>query len=174
MMCTKTNLSKAWYGTTNKCITIQNISRITNFFCRIACFLTSFFYLRFSPYRKTPLYHKVYFREYVQVGKGRDVGMLQIYKFEAKLSQGAAEQTLSRDVNRLGDRLDFFRLMSFYFGGLGYYMGNFITVLTVTFAVYFTLALAIFDEEAIGDRKVIPEGNLQVTHQGLRDTREGC
>lgn len=54
------------------------------------------------------------------MGKGRDVGMQQIYKFEAKLSQGAAEQTLSRDVNRLGDRLDFFRLMSFYFGGLGY------------------------------------------------------
>lgn len=54
------------------------------------------------------------------MGKGRDVGMQQIYKFEAKLSQGAAEQTLSRDVNRLGDRLDFFRLLSFYFGGLGY------------------------------------------------------
>lgn len=107
------------------------------------------------------------------MGKGRDVGMLQIYKFEAKLSQGAAEQTLSRDVNRLGDRLDFFRLMSFYFGGLGYYMGNFITVLTVTFAVYFILALALFDEEAIGDRKVIPEGNLQVGRQRLRGMREG-
>lgn len=96
------------------------------------------------------------------MGKGRDVGMQQIYKFEAKLSQGAAEQTLSRDVNRLGDRLDFFRLMSFYFGGLGYYVGNFITVLTVTFVVYFVLALAVFDEESIGNRKLIPEGNLQV------------
>ena len=31
-------------------------------------------------------------REYAQVGKGRDVGMQQIYKFEAKLSQGNAEQ----------------------------------------------------------------------------------
>lgn len=63
--------------------------------------------------------HQVQFCEYIQVGKGRDVGMQQIYKFEAKLAQGAAEQTLSRDVNRLADRLDFFRVMSFYFGGLG-------------------------------------------------------
>ena len=35
---------------------------------------------------------QVAFKEYCQVGKGRDVGMQQIYKFEAKLSQGAAEQ----------------------------------------------------------------------------------
>jgi callose synthase len=41
---------------------------------------------------------QVGFKEYVQVGKGRDVGMTQIYKFEAKLSQGAGEQSLSRDV----------------------------------------------------------------------------
>lgn len=41
-------------------------------------------------------------------------------------------------------------------------MGNFITVLTVTFVVYFMLALAVFDSESIGDRKLIPEGNLQV------------
>lgn len=43
-------------------------------------------------------------------------------------------------------------------------MGNFITVLTVTYVVYFMLALAVFDAEAIGDRKLIPEGNLQVRH----------
>ncbi|CAB1098159.1 GT48 [Ectocarpus sp. CCAP 1310/34] len=116
----------------------------------------------FAGYNGTIRGGQIFFKEYVQVGKGRDVGMQQIYKFEAKLSQGAAEQTLSRDVNRLGDRLDFFRLLSFYFGGLGYYVGNFITVLTVTFVVYFVLALAVFDEESIGDRKLIPEGNLQV------------
>jgi callose synthase len=26
--------------------------------------------------------------EYIQVGKGRDVGLQQLYKFEAKLAQG--------------------------------------------------------------------------------------
>lgn len=49
-------------------------------------------------------------------------------------------------------------------------MGNFITVLTVTFVVYFILALAVFDVESIGDRKLIPEGNLQV--RALRDAVE--
>ena len=55
--------------------------------------------------------------EYMQVGKGRDVGMQQIYKFEAKLASGNGEQCLSRDVFRIGQRLDFTRLFSFYFSG---------------------------------------------------------
>ena len=62
--------------------------------------------------------------EYVQVGKGRDVGMQQIYKFEAKLASGNAEQCLSRDVYRIGQRLDFTRLLSFYYSGPGFYFNN--------------------------------------------------
>eukprot|EP00953_Heterococcus_sp_UTEX-ZZ885_P000789 949-Heterococcus_DN1.PRE.1 len=110
---------------------------------------------------------QVQFREYAQVGKGRDVGMQQIYKFEAKLAQGAAEQSLSRDTNRLGARLDFYRLTSFYFGGLGYYVGNFITVATIVFVVYFMLALAVFQAEKIGERKITPEGTLQMLLAGM-------
>ncbi|MBA0628218.1 hypothetical protein Godav_022983, partial [Gossypium davidsonii] len=40
--------------------------------------------------------------DYIQVGKGRDVGMNQISSFEAKVANGNGEQTLSRDVYRLG------------------------------------------------------------------------
>jgi len=58
----------------------------------------------------------VTFREYIQVGKGRDVGLQQLFKFEAKLAQGAAMQSLSRDVYRMAFSLDFFRLLSFYYG----------------------------------------------------------
>ncbi|KAE9456117.1 hypothetical protein C3L33_11997, partial [Rhododendron williamsianum] len=36
--------------------------------------------------------------EYIQVGKGRDVGLNQISMFEAKVSSGNGEQILSRDV----------------------------------------------------------------------------
>ncbi|GKV15545.1 hypothetical protein SLEP1_g26327 [Rubroshorea leprosula] len=43
--------------------------------------------------------------EYIQVGKGRDLGMNQISAFEAKVSNGNGEQTISRDVNRLGLKL---------------------------------------------------------------------
>ncbi|OMP03422.1 Glycosyl transferase, family 48 [Corchorus olitorius] len=59
--------------------------------------------------------------EYIQVGKGRDVGLNQIALFEGKVAGGNGEQVLSRDVYRLGQLLDFFRMMSFYFTTVGYY-----------------------------------------------------
>ena len=107
------------------------------------------------------------FKEYVQFGKGRDVGMSQIYKFEAKLSQGAAEQSLSRDVYRMCQRLDFFRLLSFYYGGIGHYFSNVLTVLTVYVVVYLMALLAIFKLEKIGDRVITPMGTIQMLLGGL-------
>jgi len=77
--------------------------------------------------------------EYVQVGKGRDVGMQQIYKFEAKLASGNAEQCLSRDVYRIGQRLDFTRLLSFYYSGPGFYFNNACTVFAMFFFLYLQL-----------------------------------
>ncbi|KAI5082555.1 hypothetical protein GOP47_0002298 [Adiantum capillus-veneris] len=69
--------------------------------------------------------------EYIQVGKGRDVGLNQIALFEAKVSSGNGEQILSRDVYRLGHRLDFFRMLSFYHTTVGFYINNMLVVLTV-------------------------------------------
>ena len=57
----------------------------------------------------------------LQVGKGRDVGLNQIALFEGKVAGGNGEQVLSRDVYRLGQLLDFFRMMSFYYTTVGYY-----------------------------------------------------
>jgi len=107
------------------------------------------------------------FKEYVQIGKGRDVGMSQIYKFEAKLSQGAAEQSLSRDVYRMCNRLDFFRLLSFYYGGIGHYFSNVLTILTVYVVVYLMTVLAVFSLEKIGDRMITPMGTIQMLLGGL-------
>jgi len=107
------------------------------------------------------------FKEYVQVGKGRDVGMSQIYKFEAKLSQGAAEQSLSRDVYRMCHRLDFFRLLSFYYGGIGHYFSNVLTILTVYIVVYLMAVLAVFNLERIGNRLITPMGLIQMMLGGL-------
>ena len=107
------------------------------------------------------------FKEYVQVGKGRDVGMSQIYKFEAKLSQGSAEQSLSRDVYRMCHRLDFFRLLSFYYGGIGHYFSNVLTIFTVYVVVYLMAVLAIFNLEKIGDRTITPMGTIQMLLGGL-------
>uniref|UniRef100_A0A7S0NMX1 1,3-beta-glucan synthase n=1 Tax=Calcidiscus leptoporus TaxID=127549 RepID=A0A7S0NMX1_9EUKA len=86
--------------------------------------------------------------EYVQVGKGRDVGMQQIYKFEAKLASGNAEQCLSRDVARIGGRLDFSRGFSFYYSGPGFYFNNAATVFAMYFFLYLTLFMHILQLDA--------------------------
>ncbi|KAK2968255.1 hypothetical protein RJ640_030305 [Escallonia rubra] len=74
--------------------------------------------------------------EYIQVGKGRDVGLNQIALFEGKVAGGNGEQVLSRDVYRLGQLLDFFRMLSFYFTTVGYYVCTMMTVLTVYVFLY--------------------------------------
>eukprot|EP00531_Pseudo-nitzschia_arenysensis_P008982 CAMPEP_0116126230 /NCGR_PEP_ID=MMETSP0329-20121206/6225_1 /TAXON_ID=697910 /ORGANISM="Pseudo-nitzschia arenysensis, Strain B593" /LENGTH=2134 /DNA_ID=CAMNT_0003620307 /DNA_START=237 /DNA_END=6641 /DNA_ORIENTATION=- len=121
----------------------------------------------FAGYNNVVRGGSVGFKEYLQVGKGRDVGMSQIYKFEAKLSQGAGEQSLSRDVYRMCHRLDFCRLLSFYYGGIGHYFSNVLTVLTVYIVVYLTAILAIFGYERIGDRVITPMGTIQMMLGGL-------
>ncbi|KAJ0017960.1 hypothetical protein Pint_10569 [Pistacia integerrima] len=82
--------------------------------------------------------------EYIQVAKGRDVGLNQISMFEAKVASGNGEQVLSRDVYRLGHRLDFFRMLSFFYTTVGFYFNSLILVLTVfTFLwgrLYFALS----------------------------------
>jgi callose synthase len=121
----------------------------------------------FAGYNNVIRGGSVGFKEYLQVGKGRDVGMSQIYKFEAKLSQGAGEQSLSRDVYRMCHRLDFCRLLSFYYGGIGHYFSNVLTVLTVYLVVYLMTVLALFDLEKIGDRIITPMGTIQMMLGGL-------
>ncbi|XP_007048881.2 PREDICTED: callose synthase 7 isoform X1 [Theobroma cacao] len=79
--------------------------------------------------------------DYIQVGKGRDVGMNQISSFEAKVANGNGEQTLSRDMYRLGCRFDFYRMLSFYFTTVGFYFNSMVTVLTVYLFLYGRLYL---------------------------------
>ncbi|XVF20923.1 hypothetical protein REPUB_Repub12eG0045600 [Reevesia pubescens] len=74
--------------------------------------------------------------DYIQVGKGRDVGMNQISLFEAKVANGNGEQTLSRDVCRLGCQFDFFRMLSFYCTTVGFYFNSMVTVLIVYLFLY--------------------------------------
>ncbi|KAL3591436.1 hypothetical protein D5086_010076 [Populus alba] len=81
--------------------------------------------------------------EYIQVGKGRDVGLNQISLFEAKVACGNGEQTLSRDIYRLGHRFDFFRMLSCYYTTIGFYVSSMIVVLTVYAFLYCKLYLSL-------------------------------
>eukprot|EP00615_Pteridomonas_danica_P011666 CAMPEP_0114334276 /NCGR_PEP_ID=MMETSP0101-20121206/4269_1 /TAXON_ID=38822 ORGANISM="Pteridomonas danica, Strain PT" /NCGR_SAMPLE_ID=MMETSP0101 /ASSEMBLY_ACC=CAM_ASM_000211 /LENGTH=1491 /DNA_ID=CAMNT_0001465485 /DNA_START=2711 /DNA_END=7186 /DNA_ORIENTATION=+ len=121
----------------------------------------------FAGYANSVRGGSVEFKEYCQVGKGRDVGMMQIYKFEAKLAQGNAEQCLSRDVDRMVNRLDFPRLLSFFFGGIGHYINSTITVFTIITVSYVIAFSALFGFEKVGDRAVVILGSIQVALAGM-------
>ncbi|KAG5114398.1 hypothetical protein JHK82_037667 [Glycine max] len=86
--------------------------------------------------------------EYIQVGKGRDVGLNQISMFEAKVASGNGEQVLSRDVYRLGHRLDFFRMLSFFYTTVGFFFNTMMVVLTVYSFLWGRLLLALSGIEA--------------------------
>ncbi|PIA33973.1 hypothetical protein AQUCO_03900091v1 [Aquilegia coerulea] len=85
----------------------------------------------------------VRYHEYIQVGKGRDVGLNQISQFEAKVANGNSEQTLSRDIYRLGRQFDFFRMLSCYFTTVGFYFSSLLSVLGIYVFLYGQLYLVL-------------------------------
>ncbi|XP_024020738.1 callose synthase 9 isoform X2 [Morus notabilis] len=97
----------------------------------------------FAGFNSTLRQGNITHHEYIQVGKGRDVGLNQIALFEGKVAGGNGEQVLSRDVYRLGQLFDFFRMMSFYFTTVGYYFCTMLTVLTVYIFLYGKTYLAL-------------------------------
>ncbi|KAE9618026.1 putative 1,3-beta-glucan synthase [Lupinus albus] len=111
----------------------------------------------FAGYNSTLRRGFITHHEYIQVGKGRDVGMNQISLFEAKVANGNGEQTLSRDVYRLGRRFDFFRMLSFYFTTIGFYFSSMITVITVYVFLYGRLYMVLSGVE----RAILENPNLQ-------------
>ncbi|KAM7498543.1 hypothetical protein LguiA_022957 [Lonicera macranthoides] len=97
----------------------------------------------FAGYNTTLRRGYVTYHEYMQVGKGRDVGLNQISKFEAKVTNGNSEQTLSRDIYRLGRRFDFFRMLSCYFTTIGFYFNSLISVIGIYVFLYGQLYLVL-------------------------------
>ncbi|KAK7369493.1 hypothetical protein VNO80_11532 [Phaseolus coccineus] len=102
----------------------------------------------FAGFNSTLRRGNVTHHEYIQVGKGRDVGLNQISLFEAKVACGNGEQTLSRDIYRLGHRFDFFRMLSFYFTTVGFYFSSMMVALTVYAFLYGKFYLSVSGLEA--------------------------
>ncbi|XP_028091370.1 callose synthase 5 isoform X3 [Camellia sinensis] len=97
----------------------------------------------FAGFNSTLRRGNITHHEYIQVGKGRDVGLNQISLFEAKVACGNGEQTISRDIYRLGHRFDFFRMLSCYFTTTGFYFSSMIVVFTVYAFLYGRLYLSL-------------------------------
>jgi len=91
--------------------------------------------------------------DYIQAGKGRDVGFSQITGFTAKISMGNGMQARSREVARLAQQLDFFRLLSFYYSSVGGFLTQCFLVLSVFLYMYSKLFIAFnsSSEELIED-----------------------
>ncbi|GAU28412.1 hypothetical protein TSUD_54640 [Trifolium subterraneum] len=83
------------------------------------------------------------YHEYLQIGKGRDVSLNSISKFEAKVANGNSEQTISRDIFRLARQFDFFRMLSCYFTTIGFYFSSLISVLGIYVFLYGQLYLVL-------------------------------
>ncbi|XP_057949634.1 putative callose synthase 8 isoform X1 [Malania oleifera] len=97
----------------------------------------------FAGFNSTLRRGYVTYHEYLQVGKGRDVGLNQISKFEAKIANGNSEQTLSRDMYRLGRQFDFFRMLSCYFTTIGFYFNSLLSVIGIYVFLYGQLYLVL-------------------------------
>lgn len=81
--------------------------------------------------------------EFMQCGKGRDVALSQISMFEGKIANGSGETSLSRDVHRLGQFMDFFRLNSMYYSHTGFYFATWLTIVTTFVYIYSKLYIAL-------------------------------
>ncbi|BFG33465.1 hypothetical protein CerSpe_197390 [Prunus speciosa] len=117
----------------------------------------------FAGFNSTLRQGNVTHHEYIQVGKGRDVGLNQIAVFEGKVSGGNGEQVLSRDVYRLGQQFDFFRMLSFYFTTVGYYFCTMLTVLMVFIFLYGKAYLALSGVEGELQDKALVTKNTALT-----------
>ncbi|CAN6459739.1 unnamed protein product [Victoria cruziana] len=97
----------------------------------------------FAGFNSTLRRGNVTHHEYIQVGKGRDVGLNQISLFEAKVACGNGEQILSRDIYRLGHRFDMFRMLSCYFTTVGFYVSSMMVVIILYVFLYGRLYLSL-------------------------------
>ncbi|KAI0511251.1 hypothetical protein KFK09_011876 [Dendrobium nobile] len=113
----------------------------------------------FAGFNSTLRQGNITHHEYIQVGKGRDVGLNQISLFEAKVACGNGEQILSRDIYRLGHRFDFFRMLSCYFTTIGFYASSMMVVIIVYLFLYGKLYLSLSGLEDAIMKQALMRGN---------------
>lgn len=74
------------------------------------------------------------------------MGLNQIALFEGKVAGGNGEQVLSRDVYRIGQLFDFFRMLSFYFTTVGFYVCTMVWIssfISFIIDIFFLISISI-------------------------------
>ncbi|GLI69231.1 hypothetical protein VaNZ11_013721 [Volvox africanus] len=93
---------------------------------------------------------RIRYKEYISCGKGRDMGFDSILGYQKKISGGAGDLATSREVHRLGTRLEFFRLMSFYHGGIGHFLNSYLTLKAAWYNIWALLLTAMAQAMELG------------------------
>lgn len=86
--------------------------------------------------------------EYMQCGKGRDLGFGSILNFTTKIGAGMGEQMLSREYFYLGTRLPLDRFLSFYYAHPGFHLNNVFIMLSIKLFLLVGVNLAVLTNEA--------------------------
>lgn len=74
--------------------------------------------------------------EYLQCGKGRDLGFCSILNFTTKIGTGMGEQLLSREYYYMGTHLSLDRFLTFYYAHPGFHMNNIMIIFAVQVFVF--------------------------------------
>ncbi|CAG8504077.1 17595_t:CDS:2 [Funneliformis caledonium] len=69
--------------------------------------------------------------EYIQCGKGRDLGFGSILHFTTKIGTGMGEQMLSREYYYIGTQLSLDRFLTFYYAHPGFHVNNILIMLSI-------------------------------------------
>eukprot|EP00878_Enallax_costatus_P006851 GHUV01007179.1.p1 GENE.GHUV01007179.1~~GHUV01007179.1.p1 ORF type:complete len:900 (+),score=210.18 GHUV01007179.1:1501-4200(+) len=88
--------------------------------------------------------------DYHSVGKGRDMGFETILAFEGKIAGGNGEQVVSRDIQRLGRRLNFTRLMTWYHTGNGFFINTGLLMFSLLVNAWLVLLLGLSSTTTTG------------------------
>jgi callose synthase len=84
----------------------------------------------------------ILYREYKNVGKGKDLAMEAVSAFQAKIACGSAEMHFSRDYRRILDSQNLARALSMFHSSTGFFWSNVLVVWLVYFTVYEYVFLA--------------------------------
>jgi 1,3-beta-glucan synthase len=80
--------------------------------------------------------------EYMQCGKGRDLGFGSILNFTTKIGAGMGEQMISREYFYIGTQLPLDRFLSFYYAHPGFHLNNVFIIISLKLLLLVAINLA--------------------------------
>ncbi|KAJ3098581.1 1,3-beta-D-glucan synthase [Phlyctochytrium planicorne] len=114
--------------------------------------------------------------EYMQVGKGKDLGINSVMGYFSKLAMGMSEQILSREQYRIGTALPLDRCLTFFFANPGFVISNVLAMVSLqTFVLFLVFVSALSNNLTpcpVWDK--LGDGTYNATQMKMFPAKEGC